>query len=69
MYKTIKTVAIVNSNTNLSKSAQRLTKTAIEYEGKIVAYIPDYFKEPESIANGICEILNTQRKIILNLDI
>ncbi len=48
----------------------RFTQFAIynDEEKIVVAYIPDYFRDPEGIANGMIKLLNT-KKILLNLQV
>lgn len=49
------------------------SKYAVYWEDKnderLVSIIPDFYKDPQGIAEGICKVLNENNKIILDLSI
>ena len=65
----------LKDNEYRSTGGQRVTVTKLtqfaiynDKEEVVVAYIPDYFRDPKGIANGMIKLLNS-KKILLNLEI
>lgn len=69
MYKAIKNKPIIQERNGLTYQENRPTKYSVIKDEQIICYIPDWFKNPESIASAIAEMLNRERKIQLNLEI